>query len=158
MNKWKAIAGVVLVFIVGGLAGAFGTMCICRHRGEWMMGGRPHAYGEAVVRRLDRELKLSADQRRQVEVIVNDARTEIKELRKQAQPKIDTVFGRAVNRVRAILSPEQRVKFEKFVEKKGERMKRWRNGSASTDNTEERDSGGQGPGAPQHNPADDKTL
>ena len=158
MNKWKAIAGVVLVFVLGGLAGAFGTMCICRHRGGWLMGGGPHNYGEAVVRRLDHELKLSAEQRRQVEVIVNDARTEIDELRKQAQPKIDAVFEQAVKRVGAILSSEQRVKFEKFVEKKREGMKRWRDGSASQDNPKERNCGGQGPGAPQHNPADDKTL
>jgi Spy/CpxP family protein refolding chaperone len=123
MNKWKAIAGVVLVFILGGLAGALGTMCICRH-GDGLMWGRPHAYGEAVVRRLDHELKLSAEQKKQVEVIVNDARAEIKGLREQAQPKIDAIFEQAVSRVSAVLSPEQKAKFEKFVEKKRERMKR----------------------------------
>lgn len=158
MKKWKAIAGVLLVFILGGLAGAFGTMCICRHRGEWMMRGGPHAYGERVVRRLDHELKLSEEQRRQVEVIVNDTRTEIRELRKQAQPKIDAVFNQAVGRISAILSPEQRVKFEKFVEKKRERMKRRQDESAGQDNTIKGDSGGQGPRATQHYPADDKTL
>ena len=158
MNKWKAIAGVLLVFILGGLAGVFGTMCICRHRGEWLMKGGPHTYGEAVVRRLDHELKLSEEQRRQVEVIVTDARTEIKELRKQAQPKIDAVFNQAVNRISAILSPEQRVKFEKFVEKRRERMKRRKDESASQDNAKKCNGGGQDPHAPQHNPADDKTL
>ena len=122
MNKWKAIAGIVLVFILGGLAGVFGTMCICRHRGDWMWGS-PHAYGEAVVRRLDHELKLSPEQRKQVEVIVNDARADIKEIRKQAQPKIDAMFEQAVNKISAVLSPEQRVKFEKVVEQKKERMK-----------------------------------
>ena len=144
--------------VLGGLAGAFGTMCICRHRGDWMMRGGPHAYGEGVVRRLDHELKLSEDQRRQVEVIVNDARTEIRELRKQAQPKIDAVFNQAAGRISAILSPEQKVKFEKFVERKRERMKRWQDESSSQDNPIKRNGGGQDPRGPQHDPADDKAL
>lgn len=124
MNKWKAIGGVLLVFILGVGAGALGSMCIVRHRGEFMMRGGPHAFGEAAVRRLDHELKLTPDQHRQVEAIIADARTEIKKLHKEAQPKIDAIFEQAVGRVSAILRQDQKEKFDNMVQERREKMKR----------------------------------
>ncbi len=125
MKKWKAIAGVLLVFILGGIAGTLGTMCVCRHRGEWMMRGGPHAYTEAAVRRLDHALKLDAGQHRQVEAIVAEAHSEMRAVRKEAQPRLDAIFEKAVGRVSAILRPDQREKFEKIVQERRERKRRW---------------------------------
>jgi periplasmic protein CpxP/Spy len=120
MKNWKAIAGVLLVFVLGVAAGTFGTLGVIRHR--WMHRG-PQAMADFIVRRLSWELRLDTTQRDQLRVIVTDSQQETRTVRKQVQPQIEEILDRADAKVRAILRPDQREKFDRLV---AERKEKWR--------------------------------
>lgn len=124
MKKWKAIIGVILVFILGAAAGSIVSHVVCQRRIESIVSGGPHAVRQIMLERLNRELKLDEDQRVRLKAIFNETHEEIKAERSKIQPQIDEILNRAEDRVRAILRPDQRERFEKFVLERKERSKR----------------------------------
>ncbi len=111
MKKWKVVIGIIAVFILGAVAGGVISHAACWNRPHW---GEIHPR-EQVVRRLSRKLHLDADQKAQVEVIVNDAHNQMREMRRETQPKIDSIMGNAQQKIRAILRPDQKAEFEKLI-------------------------------------------
>ncbi|HYA86258.1 MAG TPA: hypothetical protein VEI57_04210, partial [Nitrospirota bacterium] len=63
MKKWKTIASIVLVFLLGALAGGLVTYEINLQKMERFVTGEPRSTREFIVHRLDRELHLDAAQR-----------------------------------------------------------------------------------------------
>jgi hypothetical protein len=123
MKKWKAIIGVVLVFVLGAVAGAIVSHRVCQHRMETIVSGGPKAMREFIFKRMDRELRLDAGQRAQLQAIFQETHEQIKAVRGKTQPQVDEIINRADDRVRAILRPDQRDKFEKFVEERKARKR-----------------------------------
>ena len=111
MKKWKVVIGIIAVFILGAVAGGVIGHGICWHTPHW---GEIHPR-EQVVRKLSRKLHLDADQKAQVEVIVNDAHNQMREMRRETQPKIDSIMGNAQQKIREILRPDQKAEFEKLI-------------------------------------------
>lgn len=109
MKKWKAIIGVVLVFVLGAAAGGLITLKMCRH-GMWQ---RPSV--EAVVHKMDRKLGLDPQQKTQIEAVMRDARQEMQSVREEAKPRIDKIMADTEDKVRAILRPDQRSKYEEML-------------------------------------------
>ena len=124
MKKWKAIIGVILVFALGAVAGALVTHRVCQHRMESLVGGGSKAMREFIFNRMDRELKLDDSQRAQLKAIFQETHEQIKAVHGRIQPQVDEILSRADDRVRAILRPDQRERYEKFVqERKARRMR-----------------------------------
>ena len=117
MKKWKAVVGIVLVFILGVVAGGLVSMKVCRHKRP----GPPPV--SAVMDKLDKRLGLNTGQHAQVEAIIRDARGQMDSVRKETLPRIDSIMGSARDRIRAALTPEQREKFERLVKRWDERRK-----------------------------------
>ncbi|HEY3347703.1 MAG TPA: hypothetical protein VGK71_08785 [Nitrospirota bacterium] len=119
MTKTKAIAGVIAVFLLGAAAGSLISMRCCRHHD---FKGVPPA--EAIVKRLDKKLSLDDAQRTQILKIVTDTQSQMQELRKESKPKMDAIFSGSEEKVRAVLRPDQRVKYEEVIAKWKERRER----------------------------------
>jgi Spy/CpxP family protein refolding chaperone len=120
MKKLKVILGIFAVFILGAVAGGVIGQGVCLHRPHW---GEVHPR-QVVIRRLTRKLHLDASQKAQVEVIVNGAHDQMREMRRETQPKIDKIMGDAQDKIRAILRPDQKAQFEKLVNRwKADRQK-----------------------------------
>jgi hypothetical protein len=115
LKNWKGIVGICLVFILGMMAGGVITAGFVQNRIRHVVEGGPDAVSELIVRRLNRELRLDAAQRAQLESIVRGARQEIKGIRRGVQPQIDQSLGRAEQQVRLILQPAQVKKFDEIV-------------------------------------------
>ena len=109
MKNWKAIVGVVAVFVLGAFAGSLTTVGIIRHRFHHGQAGQVMA--DRIVRKLSWDLRLDATQREQLRAIVNDGQKEMHALR----PQIETILTRSETKVRAILRPDQQEKFDKLV-------------------------------------------
>jgi hypothetical protein len=122
MKKWKPIASIIIVFLLGVLAGALVTHKIHQSRVEGIMRGEPRRTTEFIVRRLDRELHLDAGQSEQLRTIVEETHAEMKKLRKQFKPQTEEILARSQEKIRAILRPDQRERYEKITE--GRRKKR----------------------------------
>jgi hypothetical protein len=121
MKQWKAIASVILVFLLGAMTGALVTHTIYRQKMENIIKDEPRTIREVIVQRLDRKLSLDPAQLEQVRAIVRETHSEMKNVRKQIRPQIDDILTRSQAKVRAILRPDQLEKYEKIL---AERKKR----------------------------------
>ena len=128
MKKWKAIIGVVLVFVLGALSGAIVSYGVCRHKEDALLYGGHGARSAAIVERMSCRLKLDRDQREKLEAIMKDTHREMLEARRPLQPKIDEILARTETRVRGILRPDQIDAFNKFTAEKKARIERERRG------------------------------
>jgi Spy/CpxP family protein refolding chaperone len=70
------------------------------------------------------EVSLTPDQQTQVVAILDQAQTEIKAVRAVSDPQIDVARQKSRDRIRQILTPEQKPKFEEFLRKMDEERKR----------------------------------
>jgi Spy/CpxP family protein refolding chaperone len=121
MKRWKSILGVLLVFLLGALAGAAVVHRVDRQGAEGILSGRGGATADLIVRRLSRSLDLDPAQKDQVRAIVTETRREIIEIRKPVQAQVEATIERSRARVRAILRPDQQEKFDRI---RSERRKR----------------------------------
>jgi Spy/CpxP family protein refolding chaperone len=112
MKNWKAIVGTLLVFLLGMAAGVFGTVGMVRHR--WMHRG-PRVMADFVVRRLSWELRLDRAQRNQLRVIVNEGWEQMKAVHEQVRPQVEGILSNSEVKVRVILRPDQRERFDKLI-------------------------------------------
>ncbi len=122
MKRWKSIVGVLMVFLLGALAGAAVVHRVDRQSVEAVLSGRGGATVDLIVRRLSRSLDLDSAQRDQVRAIVTETHQDIDRIRKPLQPQIEATIERSRARVRAILRPDQQEKFDRI---QAERRKRW---------------------------------
>ncbi len=120
MKRWKAVLGVIFIFILGAIAGGIISSAVIRHCQPW---GRPPSR-EQVVSKLSRRLDLDTGQRAQVEVIVNDAHNQMREMRREDQPKIESILTDAQARIRTVLRPNQKQEFDKLVARWKERREK----------------------------------
>ncbi|HMK59913.1 MAG TPA: hypothetical protein VK452_02065 [Dissulfurispiraceae bacterium] len=121
MKGWKAIIGIVLVFLLGMMGGAL-TMHMFEQKKIYnMMNGDPAATKEYVVTRLNRELNLDSAQLNKLRDIVHETHSEMREVRRQIKPQIEEVLKRSQDKVRAILRADQLAKFDKIVEARKKR-------------------------------------
>ncbi len=125
MKRWKAVLGIIFIFILGAIAGGIISTAVMRQCRPW---GRPPSR-EEVVRKLSRKLDLDAGQRAQVEVIVNDAHNQMRAMRLEDQPKIESILTDAQAKIRSVLRPEQRQSFDKLVVKWKERREKMKKGN-----------------------------
>ncbi len=115
MKKWKTIASIVIVFLLGAAAGALVTHTLYQRKVEGIINGEPRSTREFIVRRLSHKLDLDSTQQERLRVIVEETHAEMKAVRKQFRPQIEEILARSQDKVRAILRPDQREKYEKIV-------------------------------------------
>jgi len=121
MKRWKSILGVLLVFLLGALAGAAVEHRVARQSFENILSGKGGGTVDLVVGRLTRSLELDPTQQDQVRAIVTETRREIVEIRKPVHAQVMASIDASRTRIRAILRPEQQEKFDRF---QAERRKR----------------------------------
>jgi len=121
MKRWKAVVSVIMVFLLGGLAGALVTHGIYHAKIEKVMRGEGGMTREYIVNRLNRELNLDKTQLDQVRTIVQDTHAQMRTVRSQYRPQMEEILKRSQDRVRTVLRPDQVEKFDKII---AERRKR----------------------------------
>lgn len=113
MTKWKIIAGLVMVFVLGALAGALGTgMMLKRHHP--FFSHRPEGRKAFIMERLTRRLDLSAEQQARIGSIMDRVQTEtldrIREGRRFMREQLEKGFAE----IRKELTPEQQRRFDEM--------------------------------------------
>ena len=114
MNRLKLAAGVILIFLVGVLAGTLGT-------GEYLKGRMdrfgpggppPHLRKAMVVKRMASELDLTEAQRAEIEKIVEETETRVMDIRRQYLPEIKQALDQGFELMKAKLDGKQKKKLE----------------------------------------------
>jgi Spy/CpxP family protein refolding chaperone len=112
-NSRKAFALVALVFMLGAAFGVAGMLATRRVLGA---GDRVVRVGQPSTQsQLIREMNLSADQERQFRQILAETRDRYDAIRNAMDPQMREVRQQSRDRIREILTPEQRPGFEQFL-------------------------------------------
>lgn len=122
----KAAFWVAIVFLLGAAVGVMAGYGYAR----WSVSAATHPPLPEPERRaqrvaqLTKELGLTSDQTQQLNQILLQRHTEVKGVRDQADAQCDVVRQKGRDQIRAILTPEQKPKFEEFLRKLDEGRKR----------------------------------
>jgi Spy/CpxP family protein refolding chaperone len=111
----KAVLLVFVLFVLGIAIGGVGTYLVTTQ----VQAARPHAslshnYAGTVAM-FTQGLSLSTDQQTQLEAIFNDMRSHYQALHEKLDPEYEQVRQQGRERIRQILTPEQRPKFEDLL-------------------------------------------
>jgi Spy/CpxP family protein refolding chaperone len=118
--KWKLVAGFVLVFVAGGIAGAAFGGFYARHL--FFEFHRPGRVGDRMKERLRTELRLTPEQMAKVSPIVDKTTAQLKEIRRDTGRRVHEIMTEAHKDIAANLTDEQRQKLQQIEE----RHRSWR--------------------------------
>ena len=122
----KATIWLALVFVLGIALGAVLGYAFAHRSYAAAVPAQPTADQRRAQKReqLTREVGLTPDQQTQVIAILDQAQSEYKGIHAVSDPQIDAVRQKSRDKIRQILTAEQKPKFEEFVRKMDEERKR----------------------------------
>jgi Spy/CpxP family protein refolding chaperone len=124
MRRATAVAAVSGIFLAGFVTGAvsFGVYAV-RHLRQpgWLFSSG----SRMMAAELRRELDLTPEQGKQVDAILAQTRTDVMAVRHQLTAELKTILERSRQRIEAILTPDQRQKFEALRRRHRERRHHW---------------------------------
>jgi hypothetical protein len=116
--KWKLIVGFTLVFLAGGMTGAFITASQARH----LFFGRYHdATSDRIRNRLRIQLHLTDEQVAKISPIIDKTAAQIDSIRIDTGRRVRETLKEAHREMAADLTPEQQTKLQKIEA----RQRRW---------------------------------
>ena len=123
----KAALWVGLVFLLGVALGGLGGYAFAHQKYTVTNAGAPPS--DAVrraqkVQELTSLANLTPEQGQQVDAIIADIQIQMKSIRKTLEPQFDQARQKGRERIRAILTEEQKPKFEQFIRKMDEERRR----------------------------------
>ncbi|HEY6264563.1 MAG TPA: hypothetical protein VIW93_07155 [Candidatus Acidoferrum sp.] len=121
----KAAFWVGVVFLLGAALGGMLGYVFAHHTAMAAPAQMTDAQKRAQkVERLTQELNLTASQQQQLDAILTSVQGEYKVIRQSTEPQIDQARQKGREQIRAILTPEQKPKFEEFLKRLDEERKK----------------------------------
>lgn len=113
-TRLKILLVLVAVFVLGSVTGAALTGLLYRSR-----AGNDRAGGEKAMHerfeKMRTELKLTDEQTKSVQTIIDETRNEYRALHTELRPRFEEPRQKARARIRALLTPEQQQKFDAMI-------------------------------------------
>jgi Spy/CpxP family protein refolding chaperone len=119
----KAYLIVFVLFVLGIALGSVGTYLVTMR----VQAARPTAAGSRApghMAMFTRDLNLTSDQQTQVQAILNDTRARYTELHEKLDPEYELVRKQSRDRIRQLLTPDQRPKFEELLRQMDEERRK----------------------------------
>lgn len=120
--KWKLVLGCLLIFVAGGVTGAWVWHAQMRHP---HMRHSADKMAQHMMARLQHQLVLTPEQVNRLEPFVRQMAAELERIRRETGKQVHQVMEESHNRMVPVLSPEQRQKLEE-MERRHERRARRR--------------------------------
>jgi Spy/CpxP family protein refolding chaperone len=109
--KWKLIAGFLLVFVAGGVTGAFLAAATARH---YFMPPHRGIAAETMREHLRAQLKLTPEQTAKISPVIEKAGAQLEQIRMETERRVHETFAQVHREISADLTDEQRTKFERM--------------------------------------------
>ena len=113
MRRGPALAALLGLFALGVVSGGLGAHLYYARALE-RPPGPPPFLGRFPGSPLERHLDLTPEQRRAVRQILDESHREAEALRHDLAPRLRDVMERSQERIREVLTPEQRERFEEL--------------------------------------------
>jgi len=110
--KWKLIVGFVLVFLAGGMTGAFFGASQARH--FFFAQHHRSMLGERMRQRLRVELKLTPEQVTKISPLIDNATAQLEQIRIETGRRVHQTMTQMHRQMAANLTDEQRAKLERI--------------------------------------------
>ena len=120
--QWKLIAGFMLVFVAGGITGAFVGGSFARH--HFLALHRPELIGGRMKERLRAELNLTPEQVAKISPIIDKTAAQLRDIRRDTARRVHETMAEAHRQMAVNLTDEQRQKLQQIQE----RHRRWHHG------------------------------
>lgn len=121
----KAAFWVFGVFLLGLAIGGLGGHALTRHYSASAAPGRTEADRRAhMMERMRGELQLTQPQQARVDEILKELQGKYRAIHEQTAPQTDAARQQTRDAIRAILTPEQKPKFEDFLRRLDEEHKK----------------------------------
>lgn len=122
MKRWQVIAAAALLFASGIGTGLFLARGSASPRPRPDAAARPEAQFArlmearlSAIRRMERELDLTPEQREKIEALVKETQSRTKQAWQDMQPRLRDEFRTLREGIRGVLTPEQQRQFEKLM-------------------------------------------
>src|ERR1700675_4224566 len=114
----KAALWVGIVFLLGAALGGMLGYVFAHHTAMAAPAQMTETERRAQkVQRLTQELNLAPDQQKQIEAILASVQAQYKAVRQSTEPQINEARQRGREQIRAVLTPEQKPRFEEFLKR-----------------------------------------
>ena len=117
--QWKLIAGFILVFVAGGISGAFLGGLYTRH--FFLEFHHPELIGARMKERLRSDLNLTPEQVAKISPIIDKTAAQLRDIRRDTGQRVHQIMAEAHQQIAANLTDEQRQKLHRIEE----RRRRW---------------------------------
>jgi len=129
--QWKLIAGFLLVFVAGGITGAFVGGFYARY--HFFELHHPERIAGRMKERLRTELNLTPEQVAKISPIVDKTTAQLRDIRRDTGRRVHEIIADAHHQMAAELTDEQRQKLTQMEE----RHRRWRHSRFHDSSAEE---------------------
>ena len=119
-SQWKLITGFLLVFVAGGITGAFVGGSYARH--QFFELHHPERIAGQMKERLRAELNLTSEQVAKISPIIDKTTAQLREIRRDTGRRVHEIIADSHRQMAAQLTDEQRQKLTQIEE----RHRRWR--------------------------------
>jgi hypothetical protein len=131
VNTWKVIFATVVIFgagvVTGGLLVKYSVQTPSRpSRGQPNRAVQTISAGGIRIeflRRVERELTLTADQREQIDKIIAASQERSKKIMEPVQPIIREELQQTREQFRAVLNPEQKIRFDELLKQQQQQQR-----------------------------------
>lgn len=114
----KAALWVVIVFLLGAVGGGMLGYGYAHHSVSAASTPLPEPERRAKrVAQMTQDFGLTSEQAKQLDSILLERHTEVKNIREQSDAQLEQVRQKGRDQIRAILTSEQKPKFEEFLQK-----------------------------------------
>ena len=128
--QWKLIAGFLLVFVAGGITGAFFGGSYARY--HFFELRHPERIGGRMKERLRTELNLTPEQLAKISPIIDKTTAQLRDIRRDTGRRVRQIIADAHRQMATQLTDEQRLKLKQVEE----RHRRWRHHRFHDDSVE----------------------
>lgn len=115
MQKLKIGLVIALIYVAGVATGVVANRAVVRHMVASAVQN-PQRIKVLIEKRLTRRLKLDPSQQTKVEQILNQTQNDLRSLRQDFAPRFQAIMLETQSEISAVLTPEQRQRFEKLRE------------------------------------------
>ncbi|MDY6844730.1 MAG: hypothetical protein SVW57_11620 [Thermodesulfobacteriota bacterium] len=114
MNRLKVTICVLLIFVLGALAGSLGTGLYVKHKIKKFTRDGPPPIMRFLMREMSHELKLSKLQESEIEKIVEQTHKRISDFRERYRPEFEEIIDNSFALIKEKLTQEQRIKLDEL--------------------------------------------